>query len=48
MKFGDVNVLDFVVTVNFLLYSGVVLLIKELEHLRKLRVILTHGSILIF
>jgi hypothetical protein len=28
--------------------SGVVSLIKESERLRKLRVILTHGSILIF
>jgi hypothetical protein len=48
LKFGDLNVSDFVVIVNFLLCSGAELLIKESEHLRKLRVILTHGSILIF
>ena len=47
LKFGDLNVSDFVVIVNFLLCSGVESLIKESEHLRKLRVILTHGSILI-
>jgi uncharacterized membrane protein len=29
MKFGDLNVSDFVVTVHFLLCSGVVSLIKE-------------------
>ena len=48
MKFGDLNVSNFVVIVNFLLCSGVVSLIKESELLPKLRVILTHGSILIF
>jgi hypothetical protein len=43
MTFDDLNVSDFVVTVNVLLCSGDVSLIKESELLRKLRVILTHA-----
>ena len=48
MKFGDLNVSDFVIIVHFLVCSRIVSLIKESEVLRMLRVILTHGSILIF